>query len=48
MGILWTWFMGKPESKLLAMKAKCERLIVKYQAKSNAIDLELAKRKSAK
>lgn len=48
MGAFWVLFAGKPEEKLLAMKAKCEKKIAKYQAKSNAIDLELAKRKSAK
>lgn len=48
MGAFWGWFMGKPEDKLKAMKAKREAKIKKYEAEINAIELELSKRKNKK
>ena len=48
MGALWGFFMGKPIDKLKAMKAKREAKIKKYEAEINAIELELARRKSGK
>jgi hypothetical protein len=48
MGKYWVLFMGKPEDKLLAMKAKCEAKAKKYLAKAEAIELEISKRKSEK
>ena len=48
MGMFWGIFAGKPADRLRAMKAKREAKIKKYEAEINAIELELAKRKSEK
>lgn len=48
MGAFWVLFMGKPEEKLLAMKARSEKRIDKEHKKINAIDLELARRNKSK
>ena len=45
MGILWTWFMGKPIEKLKSMKAKREEKIAKLEKEINAIEIEIERQK---
>ena len=45
MGILCTWFIGKPIEKLKAMKAKREEKIAKLEKEVNAIEIEIEKQK---